>query len=373
MKIREIFNQTKTDRLKARIIDVFQKRNVPPGPEYIKVIEEANQVLASENNTIRPKDKKRLPGGIVFLKTDLPTVIVPDLHARVRFLVNLLSFTDSAGTSVLQKLAFNQIQVVCLGDGFHSEYGTRERWKAAYNEFCEKYHSRKHMDREMGNSMRLMEIVMLVKSAFPDNFHFLKGNHENIMNERDNGNHAFRKFAWESLMVYEYLKKFYDQKLLDEFSRFEKNLPLLAVGSHFLISHAEPKQYYKKEDITNFREHPEIIEGLTWTADDVAAKNSVDRMLKNFLPADGNISGKYYFGGHRSIRSLYNIRANGKFVQIHNPARYVIALIQPGREIDLEQDIMELDNKVNKTFSMKSFLNDNVVRKLLGLKLWKRK
>ena len=362
MKINEIFNQTKVDRIKQNIIVIYRKRNTPPGNEYLKVIEKANNTLSSENPEIRPSDSNGLPGGIIHLKKNIPTIIVPDLHARVKFMINLLSFTDTAGMSVLQKLAFNQIQIVCVGDGFHSEHGTRERWKAAYKEFTSKFHSSKHMDQEMGNSMRLMEIVMILKSSYPDNFHFLKGNHENICNESDNGNHAFRKFAWESLMVYEYMKKFYDSKMIDAFYKFEKNLPLLAVGRNFLISHAEPKKFYGTASLTDYRQHPEIVEGLTWTADDDAQKNSVDRMLKHYLGNGNTKEKKYYFGGHRSIKSVYNLRAGGKYVQIHNPAKFIIAIIDTEKAIDLEQDIIVLDNNINKTFTMKSFIN----KKLLG-------
>lgn len=362
MKINDIFNQTKVDRIKQKIITVFRKRNNPPGQEYLKVIKEANSALSSENHEIRPYDSNSLPGGIINLKKNIPTIIVPDLHARVKFLVNLLSFTDTAGISILQKLAFNQIQIVCIGDGFHSEHGTRERWKASYLEFTSGYHTTRHMDREMGNSMRLMEIVMILKSAYPDNFHFLKGNHENICNESENGNHAFRKFAWESLMVYEYMKKFYDSKMLDEFYKLEKNLPLFAVGRNFLISHAEPKKFYGTASLTDYRQHPEIVEGLTWTADDDAQKSSVDRMLKHYLASTSTKEKKYYFGGHRSIKKIYNQRAGGKFVQIHNPAKYIIAFIDPEKEIDLDQDIIVLDNNINKTFTMKSFVS----RKILG-------
>ncbi len=373
MKINEIFNQTKVDRIKQNIIEIYRKRSSPPGAEYLKVIEDANNVLTCENPDIRPPDSGKLPGGIIRLKKNIPTIIVPDLHARVKFIINLLSFTDTAGMSVLQKLAFNQIQIVCIGDGFHSEHGTRERWKAAYKEFTSGFHSSKHMDQEMGNSMRLMEIVMVLKSAYPENFHFLKGNHENICNESDNGNHAFRKFAWESLMVYEYMKKFYDSKMIDAFYKFEKNLPLLAIGRNFLISHAEPKKFYGTASLTDYRQHPEIIEGLTWTADDDAQKNSVDRMLKYYLDSSNPKEKRYYFGGHRSIKTIYNLRADGKFVQIHNPAKYIIAFIDPEKEIDLEQDIIVLDNNINKTFTMKSFIDQKILKKVTKKAAWKRK
>lgn len=370
MKIDEIFKQSQIDKLKSQMIGIYKKRNTPPTGNLLSVVKKANAALNFENEEIRSYDISNKPGGIIYLKQDIPTIIVPDLHARVKFLINLLSITDIEGYSILEKMAFNKLQVVCVGDGFHSEYGTRERWKAAYNEFTAGFHHSKNMHSEMANSLRLMEIVQILKSTFPDNFHFLKGNHENICNERENGNHAFRKFAWESMMVYDYMQKFYSSDLLQEYYNFEKNLPLLAVGNKFVISHAEPLTFYNKDKIVNYRYNPDVIEGLTWTADDDSEEGSVDKMLKQFLK---DTNGSYYFGGHRSIKNLYNLRAGGKFVQIHNPAKYAIAFLDNKKEINLDQDIFVLDNNLNNTFTMKSFIKQKVVRNIFGTKLRKKK
>ena len=68
--------------------------------------------------------------------------------------------------SVLQKLAGNKLQVVCVGDGFHSEGKFAERWKKAFDEFQNLYRTRKHMDAEMRASMGVMEMVMELKGAW---------------------------------------------------------------------------------------------------------------------------------------------------------------------------------------------------------------
>ena len=39
--------------------------------------------------------------------------------------------------------------------------------------------------------------LLLLKINFPQNFHFLKGNHENIYNITENGDFAFKKIADE--------------------------------------------------------------------------------------------------------------------------------------------------------------------------------
>ena len=73
-------------------------------------------------------------------------------------------------------------------------------------------------------------------------------------------------------------------------------------------------------------------------------------MLEYYVGSDNSTS-SLYFGGHRVITGLYNLRAGGKYVQIHNPDKFIIALIQPDKEIDLEEDIVEIENITDKLLS----------------------
>jgi hypothetical protein len=197
------------------------------------------------------------------------------------------------------------------------------------------------MDEEMKESLGLMEIVMLLKIAFPDRFHFLKGNHENIRNEKGGGNFPFRKYAYEGAMVLEYVKKFYGSGFLDLYSSFEKSLPLLAYGRNFVISHAEPRAYYDCDTIVNYRENPQVVSGLTWTDNGESQDGSVQRMLAQFLGQE-LAQRAYYFGGHRIVEDLYTKRAEGRFIQIHNPKKYIIAYADPFTDFDPDTDIMEI-------------------------------
>ena len=55
--------------------------------------------------------------GVVLLKPNIPTIIVPDLHARLDYLVSILFNGDILKSAILAKLAFNRVQIVCVGDG----------------------------------------------------------------------------------------------------------------------------------------------------------------------------------------------------------------------------------------------------------------
>jgi len=258
------------------------------------------------------------------------------------FLESVLAFRPEDDRPVLDRLAEGSIQVVCVGDGFHAEGRALQRWRSALEEFKHGYRRHEAMDAEMRESLGLMEMVMELKAAFPDGFHFLKGNHENITNEQGEGNYPFLKFANEGLMVLVYMREFYGEEVLEAHARFEKSLPLLAVGRNFLVSHAEPAGFFSTEELLEYRLLPEVVYGLTWTDNGEADDDSVGEMLLHYL-GEERAAGAYYFGGHRPVRGRFALRAEGRYVQIHNPEGFIAALLPAQGEIDLERDIREIE------------------------------
>lgn len=322
-------------------IEEIRSRDALPDPvRYSALLETGTFFLEQESPGIRPTDSSGLSGGLVRLKKNIPTLILPDLHGRKDFFSEAMNASLTAEGSVLDALKANALQVLCLGDGFHTEHGTRARWLEAFGEYREGYDRHAAMDAEMRDSLGLMEMVIVCKTAFPDNFHFLKGNHENILNEEGNGNHAFMKIAYEGDMVRSWTEKFFGEEFLYRFSRLEKSLPLLAVGDTFLASHAEPRTAYAEKNIINARANPDITTGLTWTGNGEAEAGSVDAMLKLFF---GDDETAVYLGGHRPIDGLYAYRAGNRFIQIHNPSKKIIALSLPGKRFDPETDVRELE------------------------------
>lgn len=341
---------SETMALKNNLIKIYNRKK-PPGPdEYLSIVNQTNNVLTLENEQIRPYciagRGTGEPGGIIHLKRDIPTIIVPDLHARMNFFLNIM-FAKVHEHTVLAGLALNKVQVVCMGDGFHAEGRAAKRWQKAFEEYSGKYQKHRYIDEEMKESLGIMEMIMRVKCAFPDNFHFLKGNHENIANERGGGNYPFRKYAYEGAMVLEYINKFYGNTFLKTYYSFEKRLPLLAIGRNFLISHAEPQYFYEYNDVLHYKDNPHIVQGLTWTDNNAAEPGSVREMLEIYLELP-DLTGCYYFGGHRAVLGKFSKRADGKYIQIHNPNKFIIAVIQPEGDIDLEKDIMELKDELKQ-------------------------
>ena len=334
----------KINNLKERLKSIFTRKELPVESEYKDLIIKVNSVLQNESSEYRPHNSNGFPGGLINLKKDIPTIIVPDLHARVEFLLSVLLYKPFDAKTVLELLFAGEIQVVCVGDGFHAESRAIARWKKAFEEYQTGFKKHKNMDGEMGESMGLMEIVMEMKSHTPEYFHFLKGNHENIANEKKDGNFPFRKFCYEGEMVAFFMKKKY-KELFDDYYNFEKSLPLLAVGKNFLISHAEPERFLSKDEVINSKLDGDVVFSLTWTQNDASEPGTVTKMLEHYIEKE-NLEKALHFGGHRIIREPYKLRAENKYVQIHNPDKFNIASIKTDRDIDLDQDVIDIINEI---------------------------
>ena len=149
-------------------------------------------------------------------------------------------------------------------------------------------------------------------------------------------------------MVEHYVRQFYGQELLGEYYLLEKQLPLLAVGRSFLISHAEPQAVFPVADIVDYRRHPEVVSGLTWTDNNAAEPGSVAGMLEQLLGAEADggsraASSRRYFGGHRPVAGSWQERAAGSYIQLHNPDRMQVAVVPPDGPFEPERDIVRLD------------------------------
>ena len=316
------------------------RREVPESRRINRILEAALSSLESADALMRPRDVRGKPGGLVYLPRGGYVVIVPDLHARGNFLRAVASSRLPMGTGTVEEdLAAGRAVVVCVGDAFHAEGRARERWRTAYREFLSGYDPSPAMDEEMAESLDVLREIARLQSAYPTRFHFLKGNHENVANERKEGNYPFRKFAHEGDMVREWMLRIMGRELFQRIYRWEKALPLAAAGERFLVAHAEPPRAYLPEEIVNAYVTPGVIAGLTWTDNGQATPGSVARTLEAFFPGDER---SRMFGGHRPVADRYSLRQGGRYVQINTPNRYVVAAFGNGAEFHPERDVIDL-------------------------------
>ena len=160
MSTQELFQEDEVYLLKNKLIEIYKRKTSLDRDNFLNLLTKVNDILENEEENSRPRDQQGLPGGIIELKPHIPTIIVPDLHARMDFFLSLILMEDTDGFTNLQKIACDMLQVVCVGDGFHAERRAVERWSAAYNEYMNKYKKHKNMDNEMRESLGVMEMVM---------------------------------------------------------------------------------------------------------------------------------------------------------------------------------------------------------------------
>jgi len=317
---------------------------LPTRGELAELVASVRAILDAEPESLRPRDASGRPGGLIELPP-LPTLVLPDLHARPSFLAAALEWKPPRhGRSMAALLEEGKACLVSLGDVFHSEAGNApRRWALALREYASEWESHAAMDQEMSLSLSAARILLELKLAFPLHCHYLKGNHENVADEEGGGDHSFYKFVVEGEMVLSWFKAFYDEELVASYRQLEKSLPLLALGANFVASHGEPAFPLSREDLLDYRTRPDVVEALIWTANGDAWHGSVERSLESLMGPE-RAKGALWFAGHRPVPGRFALRAGGKFVQFHDPGAHRVVFLEPGREPDPDRDIHDVGN-----------------------------
>ena len=319
---------------------IVHRKEILHPDAMVRLADTATRSRGPRGAAIRPEDRRGLPGGLLYLNQDAqlgkPVIVVPDIHARMDFLHAVLSYTLKEGFSVFEGLKRDACLLICVGDGFHAEARARKRWMAAYDEYLGDFREHRAMDQEMRENLGLLEMILHLRINFPDNFFFLKGNHENIANEGKEGNYPFGKFVREGEMVTYWVTKFLGDEALRSIYLYEKSLPILAVCHDFIVIHAEPERFFPAEQVINCYLHPEVIYAFTWTDNDAAEEHSVRDTLEHFFPGKAHTR---IFGGHRPIRGKYHTRAQGRYIQLHNPEEFILAVVRDMKDFSPEEDV----------------------------------
>lgn len=328
---------------------LFQSQ-LPSHDFLFDLAEKCSVVLEQEINDYRPAANSGEAGSLLdYRSSSLPLVVIPDIHARPKFIYNILKYPlteEFLGTktsyTILEALERKLINLVCVGDALHTEHSTIIRWFTISTEFKFGVTTGNAMSEEMKDGLNTVSALMELKCLFPENFHFLKGNHENIMNKSGDGDYGFRKYADEGKMVRTFITDYYGDDVLYIMSCVEYDLPLIFINPSCVISHAEPRTGFTKEQLINARSDAFVVEGLTWTDNDAAESGSVESIIKNLSELD-DVENYVYLGGHRPVSDLYKLRQNGKYIQFHNPAAQHIALVKNGKKFNPDCDLVDVD------------------------------
>lgn len=334
--------------VRERLRAITGSLSLPQHDALVLELDALVSALETEPALYRPRSGGKAGGLIDFTdaaRRAVPTVVVPDLHARWYFLLHLLEFTPPSlcgpGRSVLDLLAEGRLRVVCMGDYFHSEARGYERWLRAYSDWLAGRSCGVAMTQEMRECVALLRIIALLKTRFPGSFHVLKGNHENIYNRSGGGDRAFMKFVEEGEMVRDFVREYYGDAVLHLIGCYEDALPVCAAGNNFVVSHAEPARGFTREEIIDCRRSEDVLLGLTWTNNGEALPGSCAEVVRN-LGASADPQSAWYFAGHRPIDGDYRLGQSGVFVQIHNPERENVALIGANGSFSPEKSILSV-------------------------------
>lgn len=329
-----------TDKKLQKIKDILTANSIVSYELISEILNECSEVLEHETGAYRPAASDGTSGGLIDFHNDKkPLIVIPDFHARPYFLLNILEYEISDGMTVYDALKKDCLKMVCVGDLLHTERKTRERWAAAAAEFERDIFTGPAMSSEMQEGLALLCALYYLKTVFPKAVHILKGNHENIMNVTGGGDFAFGKYADEGEMCRCFMQEYYGDDILYLLSCVEKNLPLVYYGKKCVVSHAEPVRPFSKKELVDAHLYPGVVQGLTWTDNGDAATGSVKATIAN-LTGYEDTGDFVWLGGHRPVTEKYRLRQDGLYIQIHNPSRQNIAVINGEEKFDPEKDIV---------------------------------
>lgn len=267
-----------------------------------------------------------------------PTLILADIHARHSFLLSALEL-DFCGRTVQDLLHTKEINLVCLGDGVHSEAQNSSRWGEIQRNYLDGKKDSKALRGELFDSLNTMKIVSVLKKNYPNNFHFLRGNHDDVMGVYG----KFCRVVLESVLFREGLIHSLGHEPLEAFRDFENSLPLVVRGENFVASHTCSLNKISLADAE--RKGFKVYKELSWTDNRYFNDNEesvIEKFSNNFMELKGDDNGVWFIG-HRPVNEgLFRSQFNGRLVQINNPNKFIAALIKPGEVFDPCSGVFEL-------------------------------
>ena len=318
-------NAPATNSLLINLKQLATNSKVESGSTYLPSLKAATAIL-------------RKGSGIVTLQPDVETLVVSDLHARRDFLMEVLQ-AKRGGVTVLELLRQGKINVVLVGDAVHSEVSANwpHIWDVDYDQ---------KMNAEMARNLNIMKMIMDLKAEFPDNFHYIRGNHDEI-------NGTFTKYANEGYKVRKWMEKTYGKDFVAQWAAFEDALPILAIGKtaqqSFVISHTVPNEVLGYNQI-NRRDPAITVEpngesGLLWTDNTRMLDNQLTTAIRGTLRNLGLPENSQWIIGHRDVDkgTLYRSQLGGQLVQINDKQQHLVALIPTATRFDPKVNVTSLN------------------------------
>lgn len=271
--ISPMLNEEKTQRLSSlkRVREIFGGPLKPlPKDQALALIEEVNALMEREPH--RPRDSRGMPGGLVQLAPGVTPIIIGDLHALVDNLLVILSHNGFLGA-----LESGSACMVILGDAVHSEPDDKLE--------------------DMEDSILIMDLIFRLKLRFPENFFFLRGNHDSFAEEVSKSG-VPQGQLWKAA-----LRKARGKEYRRAMQRYYELLPYVVVSTDFLATHAAPpRSKVSREMLIDIARHPGLVPEL----------------INNRMQRPNRPSG-YTKGDVRRFRKALELPVDAPFIVGHTP------------------------------------------------------
>jgi hypothetical protein len=201
--------------------------------EYLELVKKANKVILELDN--RPKDVHGNPGGLIDLtNSKLIPLIIGDLHGNLENLRMILN--DNGNLDLIKN---NKAMLIIVGDAVHNDQLGQML--------------------EMKSSLTILEYIFELLITYPKNILYIRGNHDTF-DER-----VRKSSIAQGLEMRKYLQKVRNEEFIMEVNAFFENLPMLIIGTGYVITHAGPvRGGITREELINIKDYPEKYLQLMW-------------------------------------------------------------------------------------------------------------
>ncbi|WP_163338350.1 metallophosphoesterase [Desulfopila sp. IMCC35008] len=256
--------------------------------EALQQIRDTNDLL--DHEPMRPLTRSGKPGGILELNQDTIPVVIGDLHGQVDNLLKIL-----CENCLLFHLEKKSVTIIILGDAVHSE--TNDEME------------------DMESSILMMDLIFTFKLAYPENFFYLRGNHDSFSED------VSKNGISQGVLMREQLFELRGAEYTEEMERFYRNLPYIITSRYFYGCHAAPPRTQASYDqLIHISENPTLIREVTRNRlqrpNYLSGYNKSD--IKNFRKALGVPKKTPFIVGHTPLDPFGSVWKNVGGIKNHH-------------------------------------------------------
>ncbi len=251
-------------------------------------IKKANSIIKKEPYAL--KNEKGEAGGIIKLPDTMTPIVIGDLHAQVDNLLKIITENH-----LLEWFYTNAACLVILGDAIHSEISGEME--------------------DMATSVQIMDLILTLKTYYPGNVFYLRGNHDSFEAELSKNGIS------QGLLMRQYLYDLRGEEYVNEMQSFYDHLPYIAHNSHFYSCHAGPPlKKVTVDELINIHSHPSIIKDITTNRLKRAhyIKGYTKKDVKRFRKTLGMGKNSHFIVGHTPLDPFKSYWADAGNIKNHH-------------------------------------------------------